>query len=777
MMTMIFKKAVQMALLLALCLAVAHPALAAEVMHEDFERFEGTTPGNQAAGIQGAGFTRSGSGWLIRQPLLVDYTVDLAGSSRGAISFDLMRKPGDFEDDRTVFSILDGDGWPLFEMEIAWESLYDPNTAMVHFRGQEFFRSGIGMWSPWQPLQGPFKARQWVHFDIVWDDLAGSYLFLVDGKRVNPAGLIFNHQSGLVVPDSRVVDNTRALTEGRVPYYRQGAFGALLADAETLRLGIRTIPTNPDVGTSALENAVLDNFTIYIGSLELVRSVTHDAFSIAGYSGKLVAGDMVTVTMAAEPGGSASFDLGDTITGIPMTESAANPGNYEGTYTVKAGDLVDNGNVTGNLVGSLGLPAAPVKADRAIDIDGTTHLAVNTNNDLLPANEASRAGITVMATDANGDEVKDLQLYLTLSTTDEYTGTAGGGSFDENVGGEIDVDWGGVTDSFGEVTAQYVSGFAAKTILVSAKDMTSGNVGVGYVRSYIDGTVDVVVKPASASALSLAGSMEVTLSRDWLTADGKSRSRITAVAKDADGQPVSGHRVTFSLYGDNGSVRVVQAKTDKKGRAIADYIAGTVMGQVQIEVRDMTSGLSQTVSIELRPDAPAEIVLAAEPGEIIVGGSTDIMALVTDVNGNPNNNVDVLYDIVSGSGIMGADTVATDEDGQAVVTFTGSEPGVAKIKGTVMSRVPSDEEISAAEGALFLYGLDEDPGELEVIEWLAEPGDEITRGQDLVILEDRDDNQYTVKAPRDGILSVFMAEEKDHVEYGDTLAYVLEIAE
>jgi biotin carboxyl carrier protein len=153
------------------------------------------------------------------------------------------------------------------------------------------------------------------------------------------------------------------------------------------------------------------------------------------------------------------------------------------------------------------------------------------------------------------------------------------------------------------------------------------------------------------------------------------------------------------------------------------------------------------------------------------------MALVTDVNGNPNNNVDVLYDIVSGSGIMGADTVATDQDGQAVVTFTGSEPGVATIKGTVMSRVPTDEEVSAAEGALFLYGLDEDPGELEVIKWLAKPGDEVTRGQSLVILEDRQDNKYTVTAPRDGILSVFMAEEKDDVEYGDTLVYVIEAAE
>jgi biotin carboxyl carrier protein len=82
--------------------------------------------------------------------------------------------------------------------------------------------------------------------------------------------------------------------------------------------------------------------------------------------------------------------------------------------------------------------------------------------------------------------------------------------------------------------------------------------------------------------------------------------------------------------------------------------------------------------------------------------------------------------------------------------------------------------MDAALGAVFLYGLTEDPGRMKVQEWLVEPGEEVLKGQELVTLESRTgDDVYAVSAPRDGIISVFTAEERDRVEYGDTLGYIL----
>jgi biotin carboxyl carrier protein len=536
---------------------------------------------------------------------------------------------------------------------------------------------------------------------------------------------------------------------------------------------------------SWLEKLVIND--VILGPPSIDR-VSHDVFRVAGYSGKLVAGDTFTVILKAAPGGTATFDLIQPastsrevtipekvrIVGHPMSEDPENPGTYTGVHIVKYGEDVKDGQIIGHFVNAFGVKADPVPASRKITVDTRVYMDVRANNDLVPADGESKSGITIISRDANGKAIRGHELKLTLSTTDEYTGTVGGGSFEDLVGGSIDVDWGGITDSFGEVNAQYLSGFAAKTTLVSAKNMVTGDVDVAWVRSYIDGTVDIVVTEPRASALSVAGSMDVSLSRDWLTADGRSRSRITAVVEDASGKFLSGHSVQFTLLGDNGSIRVIQGKTDSRGRAMADYIAGIVMGQVQVEVRDMTSGMVAIVPIELRPDAPAEIILAADPGEVVTGGQSTVTAKVTDANGNPNRNVDVLYDVSVGEGAVSAPSVSTDEKGNASVAFTSGKAGLVTVRGTVISREPTAEEISAAQGAVFLYGLDEDPGRLEVVEWLVEAGDEVVEGQDLVTLEDRRDNLYNVVAPRDGVVSTFVAEERDRVEYGDTLGYVIE---
>src|SRR5262249_33105856 len=70
-------------------------------------------------------------------------------------------------------------------------------------------------------------------------------------------------------------------------------------------------------------------FTVEQGQ-SLIRSVTHNA------QGPLQAGDVLTVRMSGEPGGQATFDVGDVARGVSMTEET--PGNYVGTYTVKRGD-------------------------------------------------------------------------------------------------------------------------------------------------------------------------------------------------------------------------------------------------------------------------------------------------------------------------------------------------------------------------------------------------------------------------------------------------------
>jgi len=703
------------------------------------------------------------------------YDIGTTGLSpvQGTIVFEMSR--GEIFHREAPFSLADGASERLFVLRINWDGASGSpelsffgggETDFWYVRNQENFNYP----KPAIPIGIHVSNGQKIQVALTWG-VEGQNRIFVNGKDLYAESApSFKFPKKIAVASKLIIG---AETSSRVP---EGAWSMTASPMTSFRVFER-----------ALNAEEIQNL-----NPTPIKEVIHDAFSAAGYSGKLVSGEALTVKLLAVPGGKASFDIVQPGTGskgtktpdrvkvadVPLVESLGTPGTYTASYVIRSRDVVENGVLLGQFVNPMGVGSKPLSAVRPVDIDGTTHIAVNTSNDLVPADETARSGLTVVAADANGKAVQGHELKLTLSTTEEYTGTVGGGTFEDLVGGELDVDWGGVTDSFGEVTAQYVSGFAAKTILVSAKDMVSGDVGVGWVRSYIDGSVDIVVTEPVARALSVAGSMDVSLSRDWLTADGKSRSRITAVVKDVDGEPLSGHTVQFTLLGDNGEIRVVQGKTDSRGRAFADYIAGILMGQVQVEVRDLTSGMVVMVGIELRPDAPAEIILVADPAEVVTGGESNVSAKVTDANGNPNHNVDVRYNIMAGKGELGFSSVATDEKGNASVTFTaGDTPGLVTVRGTVISREPTAEEISAAEGAVFLYGLDDDPGRLDVVDWLVKPGDEVVEGQALVVLEDRADVQYTVIAPRDGTVATFVAEERDRVEYGDTLGYVLEVQE
>ena len=87
-------------------------------------------------------------------------------------------------------------------------------------------------------------------------------------------------------------------------------------------------------------------------------------------------------------------------------------------------------------------------------------------------------------------------------------------------------------------------------------------------------------------------------------------------------------------------------------------------------------------------NAPAEIGLSAEPGEVEVGGETVVTARVSDANGNPNSSVDVLYEIAVGTGELSSASFATDDEGIAAAVFTaGTIPGI--VTDTLRNRVPS----------------------------------------------------------------------------------------
>jgi hypothetical protein len=383
--------------------------------------------------------------------------------------------------------------------------------------------------------------------------------------------------------------------------------------------------------------------------------------------------------------------------GLSMSEDPESPGKYEGAFVVDYRDRYPVALVVGHL--SRGDAQATMVGDEQFEIDASLTIIVHASPQELEADEESKSTVLVTVTDANEEAVAGHEIGFILATTSQFTGVVGGGQFADEVGGSLRRDFWGETDLFGQVTATYTAGFAAKTAIIVARDMLSNDTGAGYVKTFIRARAEVELEAVQQVAGKALGySIVVTSSDEWLTADGESTARITAFVS-RDGIPAEGHRVSFRVTAGSGSIRTVSGTTDNNGKARAIFTAGTKIGVVLITAIDQNVGISGVVRIELRSDAPAKIAITVVPDILPADGRSkaDLEVLVTDINDNPNEGIEVEYVVAIGQGRLRSIEELTDEDGISTAEFVaGRIPGKAIIEVTVRSTVPTEEELTAA---------------------------------------------------------------------------------
>ena len=791
----------------------AHSAQARELLRERFERVRTEIPvDNAVTGKDGArrGFSLKKEAKPFRDSPMAFHDLPVAfdnTSARGAISFDLQRKPDNAKRGRrTVFELLDARGGQILAFQIQWKSDADPRLPMIFIIGDDYWINGSGLWSQQVLLDREVAIDQWIHLDIAWDDGQKKYTLYVDGRAQDVTPKTFSLKSREARPDARL-DNAARRIWGNLPSpaSTSSPFSYFLSRAAAFRIGVNSHPRKPHVVSSFLSNAVLDNFVVVVdewprglGGVSRILSVTDDSFKVPGISGKLVAGDRINVTLVASPGGKASFDAGNA-KGIPMEEvgaggggqgvPAAGSGTYRGSYVVTPGDYFENGRVVGQFVSSDNVSASPVVSDSKWTIDARSRFALTIDKTDLPADSQATARVKVTVTDANGRPVPGHPIKVTLSTTDEYTGLVGGGAARSRdaaaaakealAGAGVETRWKGTTDAWGEVEFDFKSGFAAKTIILQAKDMASGDVGVDYITSYKEASIDIALTAPRSLAAARRGLaqyiLKIEATRTQLTADGHSRSVIRATLLDPNGKPVQGDPIGFSLSAPNGSLRVVSGTTDASGVAIAEYTAGKKIGVIVVTATATARNVTANISIELLSDAPAKVILKARPESLPADGSSraDIQVKVTDINDNPNKDTKVVFKLAKGSGKLEYVDRTTDRFGDASNRFTaGTTPGIATILATVRSRVPTDAELAKARNVLFAP-YSELGEEIKVQRWLKKVGETALKGEPVVEYTiGRGDTIYTLKAPYDCRLDFQYVEYWDTAQTGDTLALI-----
>jgi hypothetical protein len=795
--------------LVAFVMASVSAVDAKTLLRERFERLRpGVAADNTVRGKDGSrsGFARPERTFWIDNVAgsHTDFPVSFDNAASGAVSFDLQRRTGPLAAERqTLFELIDGKGAQILFLQVQWASAFDPARPAIIVNGPDYYRNGVGLWSPVILLDHGVQPGQWMHVDLAWDDGAGRYALYVDGRLQNPEPKFYDLKRHVEIPDPRTrTVGGRAPARGRgIKGFTSSPFAAFTSRAAALRVGINSHPMKPGHGAaSPLSAATLDNLRVFAGEWPAglardpsarpgILSVSDDTFKVPGIGGKLVAGETVTVRLVALPGGTATFDMGRA-RGVAMAEQAIDSGGpgrppviagtYVGRYTIVPGDDFANGQVVGRFVSADNVAAEPVLSASRWTIETKPVVTFAIEKKDLPADQGTKSRIRLTARDANGNPLKGRNLKLTLSTTDEYTGTVGAGDFGRQVGASVETRWKGATDAWGEVEFDYVAGFAAKTVILQAKDLDSGGVSVDYLTAYKEASIDIALtapRSLAAARRGLQYAIKVEASRTQLTADGRSRSVIRATVTDPNGKPVPGDAVTFALSSPNGTLRTIVGVTDVSGTATAEYVAGRKIGVVVISATDTVRNVSGSVSILLLADAPAKVILKANPATLPADGNSraDIHVRVTDINDNPNRDTRVEFKVVQAN--MGrldhADRV-TDKLGDATDRFTaGTTPGIATILATVRSKVPTEAELLKAKNVLFVPGNEADET-VRIEKWLKKKGDKAAFGEPIVTYSvGRDRTIRTIVAPYDLTMGETFVEYWDNAEVGQTLATVV----
>ena len=669
----------------------------------------------------------------------------------------------------TILSLAN-DNEVLLNLYVTWRAMHGPsdNVTAIWISGKKYVGDGVPVFGRTIYFNREVKPGEWALLAITWGP---------NGKDDNK--IYLNNKEAEVY------------LHGNDPALRVGNFGKYLSLASKVVVG-----SSPD-GADTFYQGLIGDMEIF-DSIETVfdlskyrpqiRSVADNFLKATGISGKLVAGDSLTVKMEADPGGKASCDIG-SVSGIPMVEDTGIPGTYLATHVIPPGEFLDRGRVTARYSNPAGVPADPMESSSGnISIDARSRFALTIDKTDLPADSSATARVKVTVKDANGNAIKDHQVKVTLSTTDEYTGLVGGGSAryrdvaaaakDLLAGADVETRWKGITDSWGEVEFDFKSGFAAKTIVLQAKDMTSGDVGVDYITSYKEASIDIVLTPPISRAAARRGLqyiIKVEATRTELTADGRSRSVIRATVQDPNGKPVAGDNVVFSLSSANGTLNTIKGTTDASGVATAEYIAGKKIGIVVVTATDTVRNISASVSITLLSDAPAKIILKARPETMPADGNSrsDIGVKVTDINDNPNKDTKVEFRLSRGTGRLDSPDRVTDRFGDAANRFTaGTTPGIATIVATVRSKVPTVEELAKAQNILFVPYSDQGE-DIRIVQWLKKKGDTAMKGEPVVEYTfGRGDTKYTLNAPYDCRIDFQFVEYWDNAKTGDTLAQI-----
>jgi hypothetical protein len=141
---------------------------------------------------------------------------------------------------------------------------------------------------------------------------------------------------------------------------------------------------------------------------------------------------------------------------------------------------------------------------------------------------------------------------------------------------------------------------------------------------------------------------------------------------DANGNPVPGVAVTFTVDGGGGSISAATATTDIDGDARTTLTVGTTVGPNTVTAHVATFSSTATFVGTASVGGAAQMTMVSGNAQAGTIGTAlkPFVVLVKDAGGNPVPDFVVTYLVMSGTGSLSLKTAVTDVAGQAQSTFT-----------------------------------------------------------------------------------------------------------
>ncbi|WP_447874600.1 inverse autotransporter beta domain-containing protein, partial [Serratia fonticola] len=336
-------------------------------------------------------------------------------------------------------------------------------------------------------------------------------------------------------------------------------------------------------------------------------------------------------------------------------------------------NLLENNNypISVTVIDKSGNRSEPAQGEVVVTgfgIAATSNL--NIKNARLPADGRSTTQVELSLKDGSGRPISGIAGQITLNSQFQPPSAASKISPASATAQPIAHAIGEVSESK-DRPGVYLATFTA-----------GSSVGVVKITANVSGSA-IAVKEASVTLS--ADNASAKIDENGLTgklgntlANGTDINTVQLPVKDAQGNPVPGFDVTFTVTNPDGSTRQQTVTTDENGIAslpVTSDKAGSV--KVEADVGGVTSSTELSFVADNSTAKIDENGLTGTPGNTVANGSdVNLVQLpVKDAQGNPVPGFDVTFTVTNPDGSTRQQTVTTDENGIASLPVTSDVAG------------------------------------------------------------------------------------------------------